>query len=385
MLRRFLSCSSRCTLSIGLAPSIRTESRHWIGQEHRREFLAAWRQFESSRLTDGLLQATRGPVRSRCVAAAVRLDLDPDELEGEMYSVLISRKLGNHRADPCANDDHCVGMFGVYHHAAVAAAAERMAIAKQHALQTSRHEQQGEVLQQHHRHRTLQIKEQARDWKRRTKRRIERAVAGRHARLDREHEAELERFGRNESSRIGKLYNQLAYTDWKEVFRRRNESGERGPSILSRAFTALSDVGHRKATIDARHQTRVAKLYDDAKRMLARREERVDAEAARRLKAARVRYGLALRLFDRLQAESRQRMKAQWKEFNQVRRGVTTSAREAHERTRGLKPAPALVEEARRRFFERAEGDGGGQDDATAVRPKRKRRPRKPRSPRRRL
>ncbi|TWU00465.1 Relaxase/Mobilization nuclease domain protein [Botrimarina colliarenosi] len=272
----------------------------------------------------------------------------------------------------------------VYYLAAVRASAERIALAKRNAVQRQRHARQGELLAQHHRHRRLQITEQAGDQKRRAKRRIENAVASRHARFDREHAEELRRFYRNETSRIGRLYNQLAYTDWKEVFRLRQLSGERGPSILSRAFTALSDVGHRRATIDTRHRERVARLYDDAKRMQQRRESRIDALVGRRLTAARVRYGRSLRLFDRLQAQSAARLKSDWGEFNAVRRGVTTSAREACERTRDLKPAPSPAEAARRKFKARVDdqGDSGGSESAGAA-PKRVRRERKPRGSRR--
>jgi hypothetical protein len=100
--------------------------RHWINAEQRVPFLEAWQRFEKTRKADTLLRCMREPVRSRCEAAAQRLGLDPDELEGEMYSVLLLRKLDKHRPGQCQNDDHCVGLFGVYVDHAITDATRRL-------------------------------------------------------------------------------------------------------------------------------------------------------------------------------------------------------------------------------------------------------------------
>ncbi|MGL4514398.1 MAG: relaxase/mobilization nuclease domain-containing protein [Lacipirellulaceae bacterium] len=264
----------------------------------------------------------------------------------------------------------------VHYLAAKQAAVDRLALARKAELQRERHALQAERLAVHYRHRTLSLEERAKDLKREATRRVERAVANRHERLDREHAVELGRFYENERSRLGRIYNTLAYTNWGELFAQRRKTGEKGPSILSRAFTAFSDVGHRRATLLMRHETRVAELYAQGKRVLARREERIDQRLRVRLRLTLVKYGRSLGLFDRLQGASRTRLKAEWASCNEARRAVTASAKAAQEQVRELKRVASPAEDAKQVFGKRrskksASGDGGCA------------KPNKPRGPRR--
>lgn len=270
-----------------------------------------------------------------------------------------------------------------YHLAAKAAAQGRLLLAALGVRQRERQARHAETLAVHDRHRRLLVEDAAVDRKRLTGRRIDQAVARRHERLDVEREAELARFYKNEAEPLGRVYNTLAYTDWKALFRRRSETGERGPSILSRAFTAFSDVGHRRATIDARHDARVRALYDKAAQSRVRREQRIDQWKRRRLRAERRRYGRALRLMERLQAESARRLAEAWRLAGEERKAITASARSAAEMTRGLRAAPSPAKAARKPFAGTEDGAGDGDDGAplTPVAP----RPRRPRRPRRKL
>lgn len=267
-----------------------------------------------------------------------------------------------------------------YHLAAKAAAKSRLELATRGARQRERHASHAETLARHDRHRRQLVEEAAVDRRRVTQKRIERAVARRHERLDAEREAELKRFYENEAAPLGRIYNRLAYTDWKAVFWQRSQSGERGPSILSRAFTALSDVGHRRATIDARHDERVRKLYEDATVLRKRREERIERWKQRRLRAARARYGKALGLMERLQKQSAKRLSEAWRLAGEERKAITASARTAAEMTRGMKAAPSPAKAARKAFGS-DEDSGGGDDGAplapAAPRPRRTRKPRR--------
>lgn len=264
--------------------------------------------------------------------------------------------------------------------AARSAARSRLELAARGARQRERQAFYTQTLARHDRHRRQLVEEAAIDRRRIAQRRIDAAVANRHQRLDAQREAELTRFYQNEAAPLGRLYNTLAYTDWKAVFLRRLATGERGPSILSRAFTAFSDVGHRRATIDARHDGRVRGLYEDAARMRQRRETRIERWKDERLLRERARYARALGLMERLQEQSAKRLSEAWRIAGEQRKAITATARLATEMTRGLKAVPAPAKAARRAFGgdETSRGDDQGSPLTPSLpRPRRGRRPRR--------
>lgn len=152
--------------------------------------------------------------------------------------------------------------------------------------------------------------------------------------------------------------------------------GERGPSILSRSFTAFSDVGYRRALLVERHEERVAELYERAKRVLAAREARIELGLRERLRTARVKYGRSLRLFDRLPEASRARLKTAWGEAGEARREVTASAKLAEAKVRELKLVASPAEGAKQAFGKRrgAKKNKGGDGGVEPTKPRRPRR-----------
>jgi hypothetical protein len=248
------------------------------------------------------------------------------------------------------------------------ATADRLTLSRKGELQKERHAVQAERLAIHYRHREQAAKERAFDLKRSAKRRLERAVARQHKRLDAGFDLQMKRFYEKEATPIGRVYNALATADWRGLFVSRSSTGERGPSILSRAFTAFSDVGHRRAMILKRHEDQVATLYERGKRLLAEREARIDFGLRARLRAARVRYGRSLTLFDRLQQASRTRLQAAWGQAAEVRRQVTASAKLAEEQVRELKQGLSPTADSKQVFDKRRGRKSSDDGDATKPR-----------------
>lgn len=277
------------------------------------------------------------------------------------------------------------------HHAAQRAVTDRIKLIQKHAAVRQQSAEQQERLNEQHHLRTTSIKTWAKETKRVTKRRIERAVDRRLAAIQERHAQELESFDENERSNVGRLYNRFAYTDWKQAVASRL-SDEHGTSFLSTVFMAIGDAGHRRASLLVSQQAAVRQLYENASKMRKRRELRVDRQASGRLREARIRYGQALRLFDQLRESRTQQMKDEWKAFNRVRRGVAHSASEAAKQSRALgREFPTPFENARDLFHHKrvdvSDGkseDKGGSVTAANGRLRRVRRPRMLRSNQRR-
>jgi len=222
------------------------------------------------------------------------------------------------------------------HKEAQKAATARLDLAKKNAQQKQCHEQQRTDLHELYQQRVLHTREEGEGQKHTSRRRIEKATLRWQGRLTKKHASEKSTFLRNEETVIGLIYNRLAYTDWKAVFLRKQETGERGPSILSKAFTALSDVGHRLATMEQRQKREIQDLHGLRKQLQERRELRIDSRTDKAIKGHRVKFGRTVKLFDRLQEKSRSRLKEKWQAFNETRRGITKGARQAFEQTRPL-------------------------------------------------
>lgn len=73
-------------------------------------------------------------------------------------------------------------------------------------------------------------------------------------------EADRHAFRKNETTLLGRAYNILRYTDWKAVFTKQQDMGDRSKGSFSRAFTDLSKSGHREQMLAKRQQEQQLRL-----------------------------------------------------------------------------------------------------------------------------
>lgn len=95
----------------GTSPTPKTD---WIGPELRGEFIRAWARFEQHGDAEELVGVTAPAVRRRCEGRARLLGLDAEDFVGETNAALVRRHLPRHQLDRLTDDNHRVGVFGMY-------------------------------------------------------------------------------------------------------------------------------------------------------------------------------------------------------------------------------------------------------------------------------
>lgn len=199
-------------------------------------------------------------------------------------------------------------------------------------------------------------------------------------------EADRHEFRKNEATLLGRAYNILRYTDWKAVFSKQRESGDRGPSIFSKAFNTLSDSGHREQVLQTRQQEEQERLRAAQRQAEQLVKDRLHAEQSERLQSNKTSYSRKTRAMKERQAASRQEIRRQQRVLTRER---NSELRAYRERVKALKrvrakerPAPdaqppqsaiALNGEANAAFRDPADGGAGDGGDSWLEPGKRKR------------
>jgi len=160
----------------------------------------------------------------------------------------------------------------------------------------------------------------------------QRTIRGKHdlawQKLLNRQEAGRHEFRKNETSLLGKAYNVLRYTDWKAVFSRQRETGDRSPSIFSRAFNAISSSGHRQGVLGSRQRQEQAALRQSQQRLEKSALEKIKAAQTVRLEAnfaAAVRKSAAMK---RRQAVGRGKLQQEQQKLTRQRNQVLKTYRE---------------------------------------------------------
>lgn len=132
-------------------------------------------------------------------------------------------------------------------------------------------------------------------------------------------EADRHEFRKNETTLLGRAQNMLRYTDWKAVFSKKNEAGEHGPSIFSRAFNTLSDSGHRQQVLAKRQQEEQDRLREEQQKKEELAKERLKAEQAQQLETNKAAYSRKSTVMTERQEATKQAIRLERQELTRER------------------------------------------------------------------
>ena len=154
-----------------------------------------------------------------------------------------------------------------------------------------------------------------------------------------EQEADRHEYRKNETTLLGKAYNVLRYSDWKKVFVEQCKTGDKSPTLFSRAFNALSSSGHRRGVIDRKQQQEQAELRQRQRRIEHTAIKKIKLERARKLEVSSAAYTRKSAAMKRHQIATNAKIQKEQQKLTQERNQVLGLYRERVKHQKRLRVA----------------------------------------------